>query len=81
MEVDIVGVVELLLFNGALALKEPGLGVFDLRHGVKKVSASGSADVLDQRLMIERRLSIEGKPAAHFIQQIGQLLGVDVQRV
>jgi len=42
---------------------------------------NSSTDVVDQRLVIEGRFSIERKPAAHFLQQIDHHLGIDVQRV
>jgi hypothetical protein len=81
MEVDIVRIVELLLFDMTLALEEPGLGMLDLRHGVQKFPAGSCADVLDQRLVIERDLSVETEPAAYFLHKIDHLLGIDVEGV
>jgi hypothetical protein len=47
MEIDIVRVVELLLLDVALALKEAGVRVLNLRHGLQKVSAGSGTDVLN----------------------------------
>src|SRR6202042_2931006 len=68
-------------FDMALALKEPGLGVLDLRHGVQKLPAGSRPDVLDQRPVIEGSLSVESKPAGDLFQEIDHLLGIDVEGV
>jgi hypothetical protein len=81
MEVDVVRIVELFLLDMALTLKEPCLGVLDLRHRVQQFPAGSRTDVLDQRLVIERNLSVETEPAAYFLQKINHLLGIDVEGV
>jgi hypothetical protein len=81
MEVDIVRIINLLLFDVAKALKEPRFGMLDLRHGVQQLSAGGSTYVLDQRLVIERSLMIESKFAVDFRQEIDHLLCVNVEEV
>lgn len=58
LKVDIIRIVQLLLFDVTLTLEEPSLGVLDLRHGVQKLPAGSRPHILDQRLVVERSLSV-----------------------
>jgi hypothetical protein len=60
---------------------QPGFREFDLHHGLQKLLGGAGTDVLDQRLVVEGYLSIEGKPGAHFLQQIDHLLGINIEEV
>jgi hypothetical protein len=76
--VDLIGIAEVLLFDLPLTLEEPCVGMLDTCHGLEQVTTDGGTDVMDQRLVIKRRLSIDGKSAAPFLQEIDQLLGADI---
>ena len=79
--IDIVGIAEALLLDLPLTLEQPCVRVFDPDHELQKFSTDAGADVLDQALVVDRGLLIEGKLAADLIQLVQHALGVYVEEV
>lgn len=79
--IDIVGIAEALLFDLPLTFKEPCIRVFDLGHKLQKLSANAGADILDQALMVEGGLLIEGELAGDLVQLVHHALGIYVEEV
>jgi hypothetical protein len=80
-EVDVIGIAKGFLFELAPTLEEPPVRMLDPGDRLQKLPAGPSADVLDQRLMVDGGLPIEAKSIAHILQQVDHLLRVKLQGI
>src|ERR1700761_3668478 len=81
LEVDVVRIHKLLLFELALRLEKESLCLLNVRHRSQDVPSRRCANILNQGLLVDGPLLIDGEPGTHGSNGLNECVRVDIDSV